>query len=104
MAKFVRCTSGFMTADSVIVKAGQIVAADDRVVKGRAELFEPMEEFVEAATRAPGERRLTPRRSDAVVMSAGRRRRGGRASTPPADGDDATGTQNAGSADTGTGD
>lgn len=68
--KYVRATTGFMLPDRTIVKAGQIVAATDRVVKGREELFEPMEDSVEAATRAPGEKRLTVKRPDIVVLTA----------------------------------
>jgi hypothetical protein len=101
--KYVRATTGFMLHDNTIVKAGQIVATTDRVVKGREEFFEPMEEYVETATRAPGERRLTPRRGDVVVMSAAKRRRGRRASTPPADGGDTTGSQDADTDDGDTG-
>ncbi|RKT49356.1 hypothetical protein [Saccharothrix australiensis] len=75
--RYLRATSGFMTADGVVVKAGQTVAADDLVVKGRAEFFQPLGEEIEAATRAPGERRVTPGRAapDVVVMSAARSRR-----------------------------
>ncbi|NUT53686.1 MAG: hypothetical protein HOV94_41315 [Saccharothrix sp.] len=70
--KYLRATTGFMTADGVVVKSGQTVAADDRVVKGRADLFEPLDDHIEQATRAPGERRITPGgpARDVVVMSA----------------------------------
>ncbi|MEU5848942.1 hypothetical protein [Saccharopolyspora shandongensis] len=84
--QYLRVKTGFVLADRTIVKAGQIVAADDRVVKGREELFEPMADHVEAATRAPGERRLTVRRPDAVVLSAARpSKRRGRKTSAPAD-------------------
>ncbi|RKT82723.1 hypothetical protein SAMN05421805_104194 [Saccharopolyspora antimicrobica] len=90
--QYLRVKSGFVLADRTIVKAGQIVTADDRVVKGREELFEPMEDHVEAATRAPGERRLSLRRPDAVVLSAARptRRRSRKTPEPAAETDAAT--------------
>lgn len=84
--QYLRARSGFVTADRTIVKAGQIVAADDAIVKGRERLFEPASDYVEAATRAPGERRLTGRRPSAVVLSAtsGGKRTATRTTTPPA--------------------
>ncbi|MGW5647522.1 hypothetical protein [Saccharopolyspora sp. NPDC003762] len=89
--QYLRVKTGFVLADRTIVKAGQIVAADDRVVKGREEFFEPMEDHVEAATRAPGERRLSLRRPDAIVLSAARpARRRGRKTPATAETDAAT--------------
>ncbi|EMD22915.1 hypothetical protein [Amycolatopsis azurea] len=95
--KYLRATTGFLLPDHTIVKKGQTVAADDRVVKGREELFAPLEDTVEMLTRAPGEQRLNAQRPDTVVMAAApasrRARRAARkaadkAETPPA----ATGT------------
>lgn len=84
--RYLRATTGFVLPGPVIVKAGQIVAADDKVVKGREMFFEAMDEYVERATRAPGEKRLGPRRDgDTVVMAAeksARRSRRPRAAAP----------------------
>lgn len=67
-----RAKEGFYVASlGITVKGGQIVAADDRVVKGRENLFEPAETGVEQATRAPGERRVGVRRDPATVVAKG---------------------------------
>lgn len=57
---YVRCRTGFRLADGRTVKGGEVVRADDAVVKLCPDAFEPLDEVVEAATRAPGERRLLP--------------------------------------------
>jgi hypothetical protein len=74
-ASYLRCTVGFVLPDRTVVKAGQVVAADDRVVAAAPNCFEPMGDVIESATRAPNERRLLPRRNpESVVMSAAARR------------------------------
>ncbi|KFU81011.1 hypothetical protein SAMN04489729_4814 [Amycolatopsis lurida] len=99
--KYLRATTGFLLPDHTIVKKGQTVAADDRVVKGREELFAPLEDTVEMLTRAPGEQRLNAQRPDTVVMAAAppsrRARRAARkaadkAETTPAENRQGTGT------------
>ncbi|UUV29137.1 hypothetical protein NQK81_30745 [Amycolatopsis roodepoortensis] len=99
--KYLRATTGFLLPDHTIVKKGQTVAADDRVVKGREELFAPLEDTVEMLTRAPGEQRFSVQRPDTVVMAAApasrRARRAARkaadkAETPPVDTGQGTGT------------
>ncbi len=60
------CRRGFTAAVKGgrprVVKGGQLVAADDPVVKGREHLFAPVEDVVEQATAAPGElRAVKPR-------------------------------------------
>lgn len=78
MPEYLRCKSGFLLPDRTIVKGGQIVRADDRVVKGREKLFESFDD-VESATRAPNERRLLPKRNaEAVVMAAEKPKRNAR--------------------------
>lgn len=42
--KYVRCIGGFMLHDRTIVKGGQVLAANDRMVKGREHLFVPLED------------------------------------------------------------
>lgn len=76
MPEYLRCKSGFMLPDRTIVKGGQIVRADDRVVKGREREFEPAEPVIETATRAPSERRLLPKREPDAVVMEGKKRRG----------------------------
>lgn len=51
----VRATAPFLAAGRRMVRAGDIVQADDPVVAGRDRLFVP----VEQATAAPGEVRTT---------------------------------------------
>lgn len=98
---YLRAKTGFMLPGPIVVKAGQVVASTDAVVKGREELFEPMEETIETATRAPGELRLTPRRNeDAVVMTAVRRRGGGRRRGAQAPGAAPAGASQSGSGNT----
>jgi len=53
---------GFMAPNGRVVKGGQLVAVDDPVVKGRADLFDPADEIVEAATANPGELRINKKR------------------------------------------
>ena len=48
-----------------VVKGGEMVPADDPIVKGREHLFDPLEEVVEQATAAPGELRATKPRTKA---------------------------------------
>ncbi len=57
--KFLVAEQGFIGPDRLQVKAGQTVAADDPVVKGREHLFRPVEEVIEATTANPGELRIT---------------------------------------------
>ncbi len=105
--KYVRATTGFMLSDNTIVKSGQVVAASDRVVQGREVFFEPMEDHVETATRAPGEKRLTPRRTDTVVMTAEQPRRAARKTSAEQTTDGARSkpaAKPAGDADAGSGD
>lgn len=45
-----------------VVKAGEILDADDPVVKGREALFDPLADVVEQATASPGEKRVLPTR------------------------------------------
>ena len=69
-----------------VVRAGDLVEDTDPVLKGRAHLFEAVEEHVaqrqarkpvESATAAPGEvRDLTPPASDSKPPTARRTRRG----------------------------
>lgn len=47
-----------------MVTAGQIFAASDRVVKGREAMFENVDDLVEQATQAPGERRNLRRKKE----------------------------------------
>jgi hypothetical protein len=58
--------------DGRVVKGGEVVSADDPIVKGMpSSYFEPLDESVERATRRPGERRVLPgQAADVVLMSA----------------------------------
>lgn len=58
---FLRAKTGFILSGHRVVKGGEVVSIDDPVVKGREDLFEPLEGVVERATRAPGEMRVLPR-------------------------------------------
>lgn len=71
--RLLRAKTGFLVADGSrqVIKGGQLVPADHRVVKGREHLFEPADTGVERATRAPGELRVTPRRPDVTIAGAG---------------------------------
>jgi hypothetical protein len=51
-ASYLRCTVGFVLPDRTVVKAGQVVAADDRVVAAAPNCFEPMGERAAAAAQA----------------------------------------------------
>jgi hypothetical protein len=74
MAEMLRAKEGFHVPSlRITVKGGQVVAADDRVVKGREHLFEPADTDIEQATRAPGERRVGTRRDPATVIAGGER-------------------------------
>lgn len=99
MTELLRAKYGFVAGSlGVTVKGGQLVKADDPVVKGREDLFEPAERGIEQATRAPGEVRVIARRPDAVLMRGekpkGRRGSSGRgrkaSATPAANGDGGT--------------
>ena len=99
-----RAKEGFVMGGNTIVRGGQVVRSDDRVVSGREHLFEPLEEAleVEQATRAPGERRIGPLRGGERVVAKAegktgtrRRRAAGKASggaaKPPAGAGDGAG-------------
>lgn len=60
--KFLRAKTGFILSGHRVVKGGEVVAADDPVVRGREALFEPLDGVVEQATRNPGEMRVLPRK------------------------------------------
>lgn len=76
MAEYLRCKDGFVasptdkrTTRGRVVKAGQVVASNDPIVKGREAHFETFE--VEAATAAPGELRAGMSRERRVESGAG---------------------------------
>lgn len=75
--KYVRCTGGFVLPVSKdwprgrVVKAGGVYDASDPVVKGYPDLFEPVEDAVERATQAPGEKRIVPRGKKKPAKKAG---------------------------------
>lgn len=77
MTEYVRVRSGFLR-NGRVVKSGEVVAASDPILKGMpADYFEPLDGVVEQATRAPGERRITPGRgADAVLMTAAKKATG----------------------------
>jgi len=55
-----RCTTPFAVQEGVVprvLRAGDLVDEKDPAVKGRENMFEPVETTVERATAAPGERR-----------------------------------------------
>lgn len=76
--RMLRAVTGFVTADRVTVKGGQLVAANDPVVKGREVFFVPADASIEQATRPPGERQVSVEPPDTVIAAAeaaGRRTR-----------------------------
>jgi hypothetical protein len=60
MAKLVKAITPFATRERM-VHSGEVFAANDPIVKGREALFGPVDESVEQATAAPGEKRTTRR-------------------------------------------
>lgn len=57
--KAYRAIAGFAPADAGyrVVREGELVFDDDPVMEGRMHLFQPVDDFVEQTTQAPGERR-----------------------------------------------
>lgn len=71
--KYVRCTEGFILGRT-IVKGGQVLAANDRMVKGREHLFQPLDDddTIREATSPLADRQIGGRKyADKVV--AGRK-------------------------------
>jgi hypothetical protein len=63
------------------------LAANDPAIKGRKELFQPMSEYVEQATKAPGERRPVHIPSAVTAEEAVKERSGNRPYGPLRGGD-----------------
>lgn len=83
MADYLRVRAGYMR-DGRVVKGGEVIAANDPLVKGvPAAYFEPLDDVVEQATRRPGERRILPGRARDVVLMKAEQPRGKR--TPKAE-------------------
>ncbi|MFI9817579.1 hypothetical protein [Saccharothrix variisporea] len=83
MTSYLRAKTGFMVpapsgqTRGAVIKGGQVVRADDPVVEGREALFVPVDDGIEQATRAPGEKRLLQRtdRSTVVIAAADKPKR-----------------------------
>ena len=60
-----RCKQTFVYDGRTVVKAGTVVGDKSPMVKGREQLFEDVDEVVERATAAPGEKRATKPRTKA---------------------------------------
>ena len=54
--------NGFVKGNGRVFKGGQTVRADDPDLKGFKDWCRPLDETIERATAAPGERRITPPR------------------------------------------
>lgn len=68
--KYVRCTEGFILGRS-IVKGGQVLAANDRMVKGREHLFQPLDDddTIREATTPLNDRQVGGRKHADKVVS-----------------------------------
>lgn len=74
---YLRCTDGFCVGRRV-VKRGQVVTADDPIVKGRERLFAPLEDdkaIANAAVAADQRMMYPPRNRDASLIAGGNNRK-----------------------------
>ena len=60
--EFLVIRKGFVLGSGRVFKGGQTVRADDPDLKGFKDWCRPLDEVIERATAAPGERRVTPPR------------------------------------------
>lgn len=81
--KIVQARVTFVTGIGV-VKQGTVVYADDPVVKGREDLFEDLNDVVERATAAPGEKRPAPAGKPAQKAARKKQKAAPKTKTPDA--------------------